>query len=810
MIQLFWQAARSLAKRPAFSLFVLLVLALCIGGNAAIFSATRAVLFQELPYKDLDRLVFLHGFFLPNSTETELSWLESIDWGERSQLVEEVTPFLIWQDRFIIDPDAVERIEVNYVPPQFFDLLGIRLQLGRPFNEQDNGPPGSATSVIISDDLWERRYARDPQILGKEIRLNSRVFTVIGVMPKGYRNFLEWRYPYHHDAWIPANMAGDPFRPGTPVFESRDQRLWFTVGRLKPGVTLEQARKEAEGIGAQFAREFPDSNKDYVARVTPLRQYMFADVWSGTKILLVGAFLVLLIGCANIANLLLVRMAERRRELSLRLSLGASRWQLIQQVFAESAVLAVVGGALGVLVAYWCVQLLDRFLALPEFVRVELDGTVLAVSLFATLLTCFLFALPPALSVSRMESKGVLQQIRSGGRTYSTRGRSGLLVVQTAIVVVLLVVAGLLLRSFWSLQSTGVGMKTDNLLTMRISFGTERYEDRPQIAAALKELVREIEEVPGVDGAAAWVMSTPGLSTQFTDILADGTTSVDATVRSDFHRVSPGALGLLGVPLLQGRDFTAQDTADTPRVTIISKSLADVLWPGQDPIGKQIYRPGMENDLRMTVVGVIRDTRFEGRFTEGNHDVLITNEQSPALASPMLLVSTKVAESAIVPRLRAAIKAVDPQIPVYSIISMNELLREEERAYRLNAAVVGLYSAFALTLALLGLYSMLAYSVIQRTSEIGVRLALGADRPKVVRMVMANGLVLALSGVAIGVVGALLITRFLSTVLYGVEVRDPLTFIIVVALFTLVALLATYLPARRTVRVDPTVALRFE
>lgn len=806
MIQLLKQSLRSLANRPGFSFFVIVILALCIGGNASLFSAAKAVLLQELPYKDVGRLVLLHSFYLPNATDTDLSWAESMDWAKRSRLVEKVTPFLHWQDRLLVLRDSVERIQVNFVHPQFFELLGVRMQLGRAFTEEENGAPGSAPSIIISDELWERVFARDERILGREVRVSNEVYTVVGVMPPGFRNFLEWRFPHRHDAWLPAKM----FQSDPVVFESRDERYWFTLARLKPGVTLEQARQEAEAIGAQFQQEFPDSNRDYVARVDPLREYMFGELYSGMKVLLTGGVLVLLIGCANVANLLLVRMVERRRELSLRLSLGASRWNLVQQVLAESAVLAVLGGALGVLLAIWGVKLLSGLLELPPFVEVRLDGSILAATTLATLVTGLLFALPSALSVARMESKGVLQQIRAGGRNYSSSGRTGLIVFQTAIVVVLLVVAGLLLRSFWLLQSTEMGIETSDLLTLRMSFGTEQYDDRSRIPLATAEVLRRLDEVPGVEGAAVWVSSTPGLSTQFTDILPDGATSEEATFRADLHRVSPGALGLLGVPVLKGRDVTDHDTPETPRVALVSQTLAELLWPGQDPLGRQLYRPGRDNDARMTVVGVIPDTRFEGRFTEGNHDVVIPTSQSPVAAPPLLLVRTSIPESTIVPAIREVIRQVDPRIPLYDIASMDELLREEERSFRLNAVVVGLFSVLALALALLGLYSMLAYSVLQRTPEIGVRLALGADRQKVLRMVMTKGLVLVLGGLVVGIAGALILARFLSSQLYGIEERDPITFLVVVGLFALVSLLATYLPARRTLRVEPTIALRYE
>lgn len=812
MIQLLRQSFRSLSKRPGLSVFVLLIVALCIGGNATIFSAAHAVLFRELPYKDTDRLVFLYSYYLTSPDPVDMSWREIADWRERSQLLEKIAPFNGWHDRLLIQGDSVERIGVCYATPDFFTLLGAKPQLGRLFTAQENGAPGSAPAVLLSHDTWQRLFAGDPDILGREIRLNNRVHTVIGVMPEDFHNLFQWHDGRRHDMWVPAVMAGDSYRAATSVFEDRNLRIWLSVARLKPGVTFEQASQEVDAIAKRLQIEFPDSNQEYVARLYPLRSRMFGHLYSSMQVLLAGAVLVLFIGCANVANLLVIRLVERRKELSLRLSLGASRGQVVRQMLAESTILALAGGLLGVGLSVWGTKLLAGMMELPPFTKIELDGRVLAVSVAATLLTAAFFALPLAVGVSRMESKGVLRQAQGtrGGGAHVSRGQTGLLVFQIAVVVVLLVVAGLFLRSFWLLRSTDLGLDTADVLTLRMSFDAERTSDQPSTTQVLKEGLRRLDGAPGVDAAAVWISSTPGLMPLFTDVLADGATSEEATLRADLHRVSEGALELLGVPLLKGRGFTAQDTADQPRVAIVSNDLAGLLWPGKDPIGQQLYRPGRDDDARMTVVGVIPDTRFEGRFQEGHHDLLVPYEQSPSAAPPLLMIRTQSAPTAIVPEIRRLLKSVDSQIPVYDIASMSELLRHEERSFRLNAVVVSLYSVLVLTLSLLGLYGLLAYLVIQRTPEIGVRLALGADRQRVLRMVMAKGLLLSAGGFVLGMAGALAVTRLLSSVLFGVQGRDPATFIVATGFFAAVVLLAVYLPARRTLRVEPTTALRYD
>jgi putative ABC transport system permease protein len=810
MIQLWRQAARSLAKRPLFSFCIVLIIALCIGGNAAVFSAAEAVLFRELPFGDADRMVVLTSDHIPTGIETDVSWAELVDWGKRSRLLEHVSPFLAWQDRLIMKKDSVERVRVNCVPSSFLKVMDAKPELGRLFTSQEDGPPGSAPVIILSHALWVDMFGRDPQILGKQIQLNDGPFTVVGVMPENFLHFLQWRFE-PVDAWIPANMAIQGFGPDYPLYEARDERLWFGLARLKPGVTLEQAREEAAGIARQFEQEFPDTNKGYTAHVSPIREAMFPELHQGVEVLLGGAALVLLLGCANVANLLLVRMAAQRKEMSLRLTLGADRNHLIRYILAEGLLFAVLGGLLGMAFAFWGTRVLASLVELPAFTRIELDGRVLAVSAAVTLLTALLFSLPPILSVLRLDSKGALQRIReAGGRTHSSsRGLSGLLVFQVAVVVFLLIVSSLLLQSYWRLQAAGVGFKTAGLLTLRMDFGAERYDEKPNVSAAMAEIIRQVKAVPGIEDAALWGTNVPGISAVFTELLPDGAPETAPTIRADLHLISPGALKALGIPVLRGREFTPQDTYGVPRVAMVTQSLARLVWPNQDPVGKQLYRPSRENGARVTVVGVIPEVRFQGRFEDGTPHLLFPNTQVPGREA-YLMVYTKADVTSITPLLKEAVRKVDFQIPVYDIVPMEQRLRREERPNRLSAAVVTSYSILALVLSLLGLYGILAYSVLQRTQEIGVRLALGARREQVLRSVMGRGAALVAGGVALGLVGAFLLSRLLSSQLYGIAARDPLSFTSVAILFIAVGLLATYLPARQASKVEPTVALRYD
>jgi putative ABC transport system permease protein len=807
MFQSFRQTARALAHRPGLSLFVILIMALCIGGIGSTFSAAKAILYQELPYRDADRLVVLNLVNRSDGGDNELSYLEINDWRRRTTALEDVTPYMDWQDRVLIEGDVVERIQVNYSAPAYLRALGARTVLGRLFSPQEDGAPRSAPVIILGNALWARSFAKDPAIVGKKVQVNGAPYTVIGVMSPDFVDFSPTHPP---DAFIPAVQAPEAFPTRMATFlTGRDERDWDVLARIKPGYTYEQAEEEVEAIATQMQHEFPDTNRDYGARLIPLRMQIFRDLYPGMKVLLAGAIFVLLIGCANIANLLLVRLAERRADLSLRLALGASPPQLIRQVLTESLILAVVGGVFGVLLAIWGTRLLANLVQLPPLVRIQLDGGVLAVTALATLLTGFLFGLPPAISVARMDAAGTLQRVKAGGgRTYSAKSSGALLVFQIAVVSVLLVSAGLLLRSFWQLRSTAIGIQTDHLLTMRLRFSTPQYQDPARTAMAGRELLRRANAVPGIQGAALWGPGMPGINSFYAEVKRDGAAPNDPALRVDRQIITPGAVTLLGIPVVRGRDFTAQDTATAPRVALITQSLADALWPGQDPIGKRLHMSDRVDPMSQ-VVGVIRNTRFEGRMWDGQNDILQSQEQIGA-PNMNFVVRTRVAPGSVATAIRNLVKQVDPQIPVYDVLTMDDRLLNQERGHRLNAAVTGVFSALALLMALFGLYGVLAYAVVQRTREIGLRMALGAERRDVLQLIMGRGLLMVGVGLLLGLAGSFALTRLMSGVLFGVKPMDPITFAGVVVVFGAVAVAGTLLPARRAMRIEPTIALRYQ
>lgn len=804
------QVMRSLIMRPMFTILVVLIMGLCIGGNASVFSAAKAILFQELPYQDGDQLLIFCFLYTPAGTDNDLSWAELEDFKERVTLLEDISGFLGWQNRLLEVEGSVEQVGVNYVEPSHFTLLGVKPEMGRLFTADENGAPGSAPVAIISYELWDRVYNKDPTIIDRVVDLNDLPYTVVGVMPKDFFDVAERIWDV--DLWLPAIQAGDSFQPDSNIYEVRNSRSWYGIGRMADGVTPEVALEELDRVAAQLAEEYPDTNRDYGASVTTMREFLFGDLHSGMRILLAGALLVLFIGCANIASILLVRVVERRSELSLRLALGANRGELVRQVMLESLVLAIMGGTLGVLLATFGTRFLSGIVDMPNFTAIQLDGTVLGVILTVSVLTGFLFGLPPAIGATRMEAKGsLIQKNRSaGGGGQGARGRTGLLVFQVAILTILLVVAGLLLRSFLELRGSGVDFETDNLLTMRLSFRAEGYEDRQNIVAAEEVLIERLEGLPGVESAAVWGPGIPGVESPYLTIERRGAAEGELKVRAFAHIVSETAIDTLGIPILRGRGFNNSDLPDRPRAVLITESVAESVWTnGEDPVGRELQRVGRPNEPPMVVVGLIPNSKLHGRFSEGTNQLIFHHPQRPT-PSRTLLVRTAGDPAAMTEMVRNEIRSVESRIPVFDIQPLEARLYREEGSHRLNAAVVTMYSVLALIFAVLGLYGTLSYSVLQRTQEIGVRMALGARPMEIFKLITFKALAMVGTGVVIGVVGALALSHLLTSLLYGVGGRDPLTFIVVILVFVGISLFATLLPARRALRVEPTQALRFE
>ncbi len=802
MLDDLWQAARSVARRPAISALLILLLALCIGGNTAVFSAIDAALLQDSAYQSPDLVMLTGRQMSTGENHQSVAWLDIEDWQRRAKSFATLAPFFPWEDRILVGDDSSEIVQTNYVPPSYFELVGARTELGRLFNAEENVVPDCCRVAVLSYDLWQRRFGRDPKVLGTKIQLNSEIYTVIGVMARSFRDFPQAPRPL--DLWVPAAVSRESNREG--MFTDRTMRAWYVIGRLKPGVTLAQARQEMDAIGAQLSKEFQE-NEDYGVYVEPFREYAFAELDRSMQILLVGALLVLLIGCANVGNLLLVRALARRHEMSLRLAIGAGRQRLVRQMVFEALILAGLGGLLGLVIAAWGTNLLAGNMQVPPFVEIKIDLSVLAFFFAITLAAGLAFGLPPALRAARVDP---LQSLQEGGR--SMGGRSDwklntLVVAQVAVVSILLIGAGLLLKSFQRLRTVDLDYATERILLLQVDFSLAKYDERPRIAPVVREMLERVSGVQGVEQAITWGQGAPGVDYYYVEVTREEATADELPARADQNVVSPGALRMMGIPLLRGREFTEQDTADSTPVTLISKSLGEALWPGQDALGKRLRR--RPTDPWYTVVGVFADVTLRARTFGREHDVMFVYPQRP-VRDVNFLVRTTGDPASLGSTLRDVLAEVEPQVPVHRVITMAEILHQQETRQRFNATVMGLYAALALLLAVVGLYAVLSQGVLQRMREIGVRLALGAKREDVFSMVLTRGVGLIVAGLAIGLAAALALTHLMESLLYETAAKDLSTFVWVAVIFVGIGLVAVLLPARRAMRIEPATVLRHD
>lgn len=811
-------ALRMLLKHPGFTAVALFTLALGIAANTAIFSVADAVLFSPLPYAEPDRLAMVWGQS-PDKARQTVSPANFLDWRAQSQSFEGLAgishvPFNLAGD------GAPEVVRGASVSANFFQVLGIPAALGSTFLASADGA-GSPHRVVLGHRLWMRRFGGDPRVLGRMLRLNDLSYEVVGVMPERF----EWPaiVPTHASAaeppqlWVPAVHRDVPqLGPDTSQDTStwRDGNYLRVVGRLKPGVTLEGAGRELDTLAARLAQEYPRTNTRSGIVLVPLREQLVGNVRSALWVLLAAVGLVLVIACANVANLFLARASARRQELTVRLALGARRGQLVRQLLTESVLLALAAGTLGLLLALWG---MDALLALvpPELPRmgaVGMDGRVLAFTLLTSLGTGVLFGLVPALQASKPDLNGVLRQ-GGGGRFVGAghRSRSALVVGEVALAVVLLISAGLLLRSLWSMQSVDLGFRSEGVLTWRVSLPSAEYPDVARQAALFQRLQERVEALPGVKSVGA-VSDLPFGGNNIWRLMdIDGQPRpAPGDVRSvGYQVVTPGYFRTLGIPLKRGRDVTGADRADTQQVVLINDAAARQYWPGQEPLGQRI-RLGSESDAPWrTIVGVVGDVRQAGALEETRPESYV-----PALQDTFHFIQytarTEGDPARLAAGVREAVSALDSNLPISQVWTMEEVVASAMARPRFLSTLVALFAALALLLAGVGLSGVIAYMARQRTQEIGIRMALGARPVDVLRLVVGSGMRLAVVGVALGLAGAWAATRAMASQLYGVSATDPLTFGSLALLVTAVTLVATWLPARRATRVDPMVAMRSE
>jgi len=794
---------RMLAKSPGFTLVAVLALALGIGANTAIFSVVNAVLLRPLPYQDPDQLVFIseHTEQVPDMS---VSYLNFLDWQRQNQVFSSIAAFQ-GQNFNLTGVDRPERLSGWNVSQSFFATLGVKPFLGRDFLF-DEDQPGGRPVVVVTYGFWQRRFGGDPGLVGKPLTLNGRSYTVAGILPASFK-FAEVSGAADVYASLGLNAGQMKNRGNHPGI--------YVVARRKPGVSLEQARAQMLTIAQRLAQQYPSTNTGNSVVVVSMREELVEDVRAALLVLLGAVGLVLLIACVNVANLLLARAASREKEIAIRMALGARRLRILRQLLTESILLAAAGGGLGLLLGSWGIAGLTTLIPgdFRDVVTVSIDRWVLGFTLGVSLLTGLVFGLMPALRASRSD---VNDSLKEGGRTSAgashQRFRSVLVASEVALALLLLASAGLMLRSISRLLAVDPGFNTDNVLTLRVALPEAKYTKDAQVVAFYKQVLERVRALPGVTSASVarpLPLTDDGWQTDFypegRPIPPPG-----QIPNSDFHMIDPDYLRVMGIPLIKGRAFTEADDDKALPVVLINATMAQRYWPGEDPIGKRIHLDGRNMaGYWATVVGIVGDTKQYGLERKSKTEFYLPYLQR-SVPSMELVVRTATDPLGLVNAVRSSVEAVDPDQPVYAVRTMGQYLAESVASRRTTMLLLGVFAGLALILAAVGIYGVMAYSVAQRTHEIGVRMALGAERGDVLKLVVRSGLKLALAGVAVGLVASVGLTRLMSSLLFGVRPTDPLTLGGVALLLTAVALLASYIPARRATRVDPTVALRYE
>jgi putative ABC transport system permease protein len=811
-MQTLWQdlryGARMLLKKPGFTLVAVITLALGIGANTAIFSVINGVLFKSMPYHEPERIVLLWGE-TPSRGEhrSQVSATDVADWRKQNAVFEEVATYDHWSATLSGEGDP-ERLSGLQVGDGYFSMMRGRPLLGRVFTPEEQ-EEGKDRVIVLGYGLWQSRFGGALDVIGRKIYLNLRPYTIIGVMPDDFQP-------------LPANLTENRhalfYRPVAEAYdeEARGSRHLRAIARLKANVSLEQAQSEMSLITRRLADEHPKSNTGYGVRLVTITEDTVGGLRLALILLLLAVLTVLLIACANVGNLLLARAAARQKEIVIRAALGAARWRLIRQLLTESLLIALLGGALGLLLALWGTELItslgNEFI--PSLSRVEIELPVLAFTLAVSVGAGIIFGMAPAIQLSRPDLNVGLKEggRTAGGSAGQRRLRNGLIVAEIAMAVVLLVSAGLLIRSIIHLRQTSPGFNTENLLTMNVWLPYAKYPDAPKWVAFYDQITQRIQALPGVQSAG--MTSVLPISQNFDRRSFQVETHPvprGQEAEADTYIVTPGYLRTMQIPLLMGRELTTQDVAGVEPVALISDTFARRYWPGEDPLGKRIKFPGStaRPEPWRTIVGVVRDVKQYGVDKESTMQLYLPEAQLP-VSWLTLVVRTAGDPAQTLSAIRNEIRGVDPDQAVFEVATMEGLLAESIARRRFVMILLAGFAALALTLAAIGIYGVMAYTVAQRTQEIGVRMALGAQASDVLKLVVGQGMRLALGGVGIGLAAACGLTHLMTTLLFSVSAIDPLTFGVIPLLLIAVALLACYIPARRATKVDPMIALRCE
>ncbi|HEX8283355.1 MAG TPA: ABC transporter permease [Pyrinomonadaceae bacterium] len=808
---------RTLLKSPGFTLVAVVALALGVGANTAIFSAVNTVLLRALPYRNSERLVAIYTGSDPAAPEPRgpLSYPDLVDFREQAKSLEYVAAYQGVGTVLSTGPgDEPERVRGFEVSADLFPALGAQAAKGRVFTREED-KEGAPPVIVISDGMWRRRFGGMPDAVGREVRmgLSGRTATVLGVMPPGFKF-----PPGESDAvdyYVP--FVTENARRGADQLTDRGSVFIDTVAKVREGVSIEQATAEVKTLGARLEAQYPTSNTGRRARAVSLHEDLVGPVRPALLVLLGAVGLVLLIACANVANLLLARAASRSREIAVRTALGASRGRVVRQLLTESMLLSLAGGGAGLLLAVWGVEAIVKLspATLPRLAETSIDARVFLFALGVSALTGIIFGLAPALQASKTDLAMSLKEGGRGGTAGASRARlrAALVVSEVALSLVLLVGAGLLIKSFRQLLTTDPGYSPARVLAVTVALNTQRFADEDARAGYFREAVSRISQLPGVESAGLTRLLPLGRSDIWNDFQIAGRPPFAPGARNSARSyvASPDYFRVLGIPVKRGRAFAATDMKNTPPVILVNEAFARQYFEGQEPLGQHIvFSYSDTKSVEREIVGVVGNVRFEAFNADEVPEFYVPFEQQPSAVSEVVVRARGEDAAALAAPVRAALKGVDPNLLIWETRTMDELVGRWTAPQRFNVALLGLFAALAMLLAAVGIYGVMSYTVQQRTHEIGIRMALGARARDVLGMVVRQGMLLTLVGLGLGLLGALALTRLMSGLLYGVSPTDPLVYAAVSLLLAAVALVSCLIPARRATKVDPMIALRYE